>query len=202
MTDLFPELNKFGNLLPSDGEAYYYGAILNLQESDYYFKHLSSEIEWKAERLKMMGKEIVLKRKVAWYGTMPFEYSYSGTSKTALPFTADLLDLKFRVEQKSCSTYNACLLNYYPDGESGMAWHSDDENSIVAKSSIASLSFGAPRRFLLKHRFTGEQKELVLEHGSLLEMKGETQAFWLHSVPKSKTIHGARINLTFRKMKE
>jgi alkylated DNA repair dioxygenase AlkB len=104
------------------------------------------------------------------------------------------------VEEYAEIKFNSCLLNLYHDGNEGMGWHSDDEKSIEKNSTIASLSFGAERKFSFKHKQTKQTISLVLEHGSLLMMKDATQTNWLHSLPKSEKVIGSRINLTFRKM--
>jgi alkylated DNA repair dioxygenase AlkB len=110
------------------------------------------------------------------------------------------MEIKQLATSQTGSNYNACLLNLYHDGEEGMGWHSDDEKEIVPNSSIASLSFGAERKFAIKHKATKEKHSLLLESGSLFEMLGSFQKHWLHSMPKSKKIIAPRINLTFRQM--
>lgn len=110
------------------------------------------------------------------------------------------MQLKAIVEELTGQKHNSCLLNLYHTGDEGMAWHSDDEKSLGKNTSIASLSFGAERKFALKHRVSKDPVSLILENGSLLVMKGATQTNWLHSLPKSKKITEPRINLTFRTM--
>ena len=149
----------------------------------------------------MFGKRIITKRKAAWYGDQPFPYSYSKVTKVALAFTPDLLILKEKAEVVSDETYNSCLLNLYHTGEEAMTWHSDDEKEIVPNSAIASFSFGAERKFSFRHKQTKHTTSLLLEHGSLLVMKGETQTHWLHKLPPTKGVRSPRINLTFRNMK-
>jgi alkylated DNA repair dioxygenase AlkB len=113
-----------------------------------------------------------------------------------------LNEIKNKVEQISKEKFNSCLLNLYHDGNEGMGWHSDDEKMIVPKSAIASVSFGAQRKFVFKHKKDKTQVSTILENGSLLVMKGETQIEWLHALPKSLKIKAARINLTFRMIVE
>jgi alkylated DNA repair dioxygenase AlkB len=110
------------NLLPQDGAVNYYGAVMSSLQANTYFTRLLNEIEWKNDEAIILGKHIVTKRKVAWYGAKPFQYTYSKTTKTALPWTEDLLALKKLVETESKETYNSCLLNLYHDGSEGMAW--------------------------------------------------------------------------------
>lgn len=201
--NLFEDLNdKNLNLLPKDGEVNYYGKILSKEKSDYYYEELLNEIEWKNDKAIIFGKEIITKRKVAWYGDSPFEYTYSNISKYALSWTKELLELKQIVEQETGETFNSCLLNLYHNGEEGMAWHSDGETDLKKDGAIASVSFGAERKFAFKHKQTKEKVELLLEHGSLLIMKGKTQTYWLHRLPPAKKVNSPRINLTFRTIVE
>jgi alkylated DNA repair dioxygenase AlkB len=144
------------------------------------------------------GKHLVTSRKVAWYGDHNFSYTYSGTTKRALLWTKELLDLKKIVERYSGVTFNSCLLNLYHNGSEGMAWHSDDEKALGKNTNIASLSFGAERKFSFKHKRTKESVSLVLESGSLLMMKGSTQSHWMHRLPPTTKVSRPRINLTFR----
>lgn len=196
---LFPNhIDRNKNYLPHDGIVNYYGRLFSGKESDYYFEKLLATIEWRNDEAIIYGKKIVTKRKVAWYGEKPFEYTYSNITKQALPWTQELLELKFIAEKESGETYNSCLLNLYHTGEEGMAWHSDGETDLKKNGAIASLSFGAERKFAFKHKHTGEKVELLLEHGSLLVMKGTTQTHWLHRLPPTKKITTPRVNLTFR----
>ena len=190
------------NILPKDGMVNYYGKLLDKKEADHYFEKLISTIQWKNDEAIIFGKKIITKRKVAWYGEKPFEYTYSKTTKSALPWTQELLELKSRIEQETGDTFNSCLLNLYHTGEEGMAWHSDGEADLKKNGSIASLSFGAERKFSFKHKRTKETVSLLLQHGSLLMMKGTTQQNWLHRLPPAKLIIKPRINLTFRTIEE
>lgn len=145
-----------------------------------------------------MVKKIITKRKVAWYGDEQFSYTYSNSTKVALPWTSELLTLKKAIEKVAGETFNSCLLNLYHSGEEGMAWHSDGEKDLKKEGAIASVSFGAERKFCFKHKETSEKFEMLLPHGSLLIMKGKTQANWLHRLPPTKKILTPRVNLTFR----
>ena len=197
--DLFntlPDKNK--NYLPKDGTVNYYGKLLNQKDADYYLKNLLDSIEWRNDEAIIYGRKIITKRKVAWYGDKEYEYTYSNTTKSALPWTKELLELKLLIEQHTGETFNSCLLNLYHNGEEGMAWHSDGEKALKKNGAIASLSFGAERKFAFKHKLSKETIGLVLEHGSLLVMKDNTQSNWLHRLPPAKLISRPRVNLTFR----
>lgn len=197
--DLFsPEYDPNTNLLPRDGTVLYYGKIMDYSKAEYYYNRLLENIEWKNDEAVIFGKLIITKRKVAWYGDKNFKYSYSNVTKEALSWTTELLELKSLTEQITGETYNSCLLNLYHDGNEGMAWHSDGEKDLKQNGAIASLSFGAQRKFAFKHKTTKETVSLMLEQGSLLVMKDETQTHWLHRLPPSKKIIKPRINLTFR----
>jgi alkylated DNA repair dioxygenase AlkB len=197
--DLF-NTGEYANLLPYDGESYYYGQIVSAAEAKHYLEKLLDNIAWKNDEAVIFGKHIITKRKVAWYGDNAFSYTYSNITKQALPWTPELLALKKITEQITGTKYNSCLLNLYHDGNEGMAWHSDDEKSLGKNTSIASLSFGAERKFAFKHRETKHTLSLILESGSLLLMKGATQSNWLHQLPKTTKINRPRVNLTFRTM--
>lgn len=198
--DLFNS-NPISNILPYDGEVDYYGAIFNLDAARYYFDSLLNNLKWENDKTIMFGKLIVTKRKVAWYGDKPFDYTYSKTTKSALPWTKELLELKEITENNTGEKFNSCLLNLYHSGDEGMSWHSDDEKDLKKNGAIASLSFGAERRFSFKHKGTKQHISILLENGSLLVMKGATQTQWLHRLPPTKKVKSARINLTFRTIK-
>lgn len=189
-----------GNLLPFDGEVNYYGKVLTATESTTYFDRLHNTIQWQHDEVVLFGKRHITKRKVAWYGDAGYAYTYSNTTKQALPFTEELLQLKQLAEKYSDASFNSCLLNLYHHGEEGMSWHSDDEACFGENPTIASISLGAERRFLFRHKQTKQTVEILLENGSLLVMKATTQTNWLHSLPKTTKVGKPRINLTFRRM--
>ena len=197
--DLFGNLADANhNLLPKDGTVNYYGKILQKEEADAFYRQLLKNIEWKNDEAIIFGKKILTKRKVAWYGDENFEYTYSNSTKKAILWTPELLKLKALAEEKTGEKFNSCLLNLYHSGDEGMAYHSDGEKDLKKNGAIASLSFGAERKFSFKHKFTKEKVDLLLEHGSLLVMKDQTQSFWLHRLPPTKKVFTPRINLTFR----
>ncbi len=186
------------NLLPKDGTVEYWNDLISESNSDDYLHALLRTIDWRKDELYMFGKKIITKRKVAWYGDNPFEYTYSKSTKRALPWTDELQELKTIIENKTGDTFNSCLLNLYHTGSEGMGWHADNEKELLIHGAIASLSFGAERKFVLKHKETKEKVELILQHGSLLMMKGTTQDHWLHRLPPTKKVTSPRVNLTFR----
>lgn len=186
------------NLLPYDGAADYYGKVFTARESVHYLDRLLTTIEWRNDEAIIFGKHIQTKRKAAWYGDNAYSYTYSNTTKQALPWTEDLLELKRKAEDLSGARYNSCLLNLYHNGEEGMSWHSDSERELEKEGAIASFSFGAERKFQFKHRRTGQLVEILLESGSLLVMRGLCQTFWMHALPKTKKVVRPRVNLTFR----
>ncbi|WP_373745879.1 alpha-ketoglutarate-dependent dioxygenase AlkB [Neisseria dentiae] len=201
--DLFgTPLQPEANLLPYDGIVNDYGVIFAAHRADALLDALLRDIPWRHDEAVVYGRRITTARKVAWYGDGAFSYTYSGITRTALPWSGVLPEIKRTVEARlaavSPTVFNSCLLNLYSDGLEGMAWHSDDEKELGRNTVIASVSFGATRKFAFKHKRTGEKRELMLSHGQLLVMRGETQSHWLHAVMKSAKIHEPRINLTFR----
>lgn len=190
--------NQKINLLFGEGEAYYFGRILNAKKAAHYFNRLMETIDWQQDEVIIFGKRIVTKRMTGWYGEKEFDYTYSKITRKARLWTPELIELKNMVEEKTGLEFNSCLLNLYHSGEEGMSWHSDAEAELGKDPAIASLSLGAERKFVLKNKASGEKISLNLENGSLLLMKGQTQKYWLHSLPKTKKVKEPRINLTFR----
>jgi alkylated DNA repair dioxygenase AlkB len=197
-----PQLAEPINVLPCDGEANYFGEVMPEEEAQQYFLLLLKQLAWRPDQAMIFGKLIETKRKVAWYADtqdgQPFNYTYSNITKQSLPFTKELLVLKALVEENTGESYNSCLANLYHSGEEGMAWHSDGETDLKRHGAIASLSFGASRKFAFKHKANKNVIALPLHSGSLLVMKGITQEHWFHRLPPTKTVVEARINLTFR----
>jgi len=194
---LFPDLYQ-KNILPYDGEVIYLGPIMDQSKAVSFYSKLIDSIAWENDRANMFGKIIITKRKVAWYGDQAYSYTYSKVTKTALPWTEELKEIKSLVELKAEEKFNSCLMNLYHSGDEGMAWHSDGEKDLKKNGAIASLSLGAVRKFSFKHKTSKERVDITLEAGSLLIMKGRTQEHWLHRLPPTKKVNTARINLTFR----
>jgi len=188
------------NFLHRDGIAIYHEKVISDEQINQVYSALLKDINWENEKVVMFGKEIITKRKVAFYSDPYIAYRYASVTKIGAPWREPLIILKNIVEFFTKEKYNACLLNLYHNGEEAMGWHSDNEKEMMANSPIASLSIGASRKFSFKHKVTKETISLQLGNGSLLEMKGETQAHWWHALSKSKRITEPRINLTFRQM--
>ncbi|SEW45239.1 Alkylated DNA repair dioxygenase AlkB [Chitinophaga sp. YR573] len=187
------------NLLPKDGEVYFYPELFTAPESDYFFDILSKEIAWKQEPVFIMGRNILQPRLTAWYGDPDKPYSYSGITMQPHPWTPALMEIKSRIEAVAGVRFTSALLNFYRDGQDSMGWHRDNEKELGINPVIGSVSFGSPRTFALKH-YTDKTltEKIPLTHGSFLLMKGSTQHHWLHSIPKQLKVTAGRINLTFR----
>ncbi|HPQ95437.1 MAG: alpha-ketoglutarate-dependent dioxygenase AlkB [Thiothrix sp.] len=196
----FPETDVPRNILPYDGEGIYYGQIFSAGQAAHYLRLFLAEIPWQHDEAMFFGKHIVTARQVAWFGDAHYDYTYSGRTRTARPWTPGLQAIKAEVERLGGAHYNSCLLNLYADGSQGMGWHHDDEKGLGVDSDIASVSFGAMRRFDFRHKHNKAKVSLHLPAGSLLIMRGRTQACWQHQVPKSRKIIEPRVNLTFRRM--
>jgi alkylated DNA repair dioxygenase AlkB len=191
-----PELVKISN-----GEFLYIPNFFGMGQSDLFFKALLNEIEWKQEEMIMYGKSIKFPRLTAWYGDNDKPYTFSGITLSPKRWTNVLKKIKREIELKAETTFNSVLLNLYRDGNDSISWHTDAEKELGENPVIASVNFGATRKFQLRHKETNENIELYLCHGSLLIMKGELQHYWQHQVPKTKKRVGERINLTFRVIK-
>lgn len=196
---LFPISSE--NLLPFDGETFYFGDFFKKTAADQFFEKLKSEIEWKQEPIKIFGKAIMQPRLTALYGNPEKPYGYSGIIMQPFAWTDFLLEIKNRVEEKAKTNFTHVLLNYYRDGKDSMGWHRDNEAVLGPNPTIASVSFGETREFQIRHHTEKKYKlKLPLDHGSLLIMSGNSQHHWEHQIPKTTKSIGPRINLTFRKI--
>lgn len=186
-----------------DGEVIIYRHCFAQSESDRFFQDLFHNLNWRQERIKFFGKEVDVPRLTAWYGDEGKSYKYSGIKMDPNPWTPSLIAIKKKVETVTRLKFNSVLVNLYRQGKDSMAWHSDDEPELGINPAIASVSFGATRRFLLRHKLNKslDTLEVALTHGSLLLMQGQTQHFWQHQIPKTSKVSIPRINLTFRIIK-
>lgn len=205
------QLDLFANLNSSDapagawveldhGEYIYIPGFFNPGESDQYFNSLRHQVDWKQESMSMYGRKVAFPRLMAWFGSDNQPYSFSGITLYPSFWLPELLEIKNRIEPVAGLTFNRALLNLYRDGRDSVSWHTDAEPELGRNPVIASVSFGATRKFQLRHLHTKEKIDLDLTHGSLLIMQGEMQHYWQHQIPKTSKTVGERINLTFRVM--
>ena len=197
--DLFDNQQEYHEI--DDGAFLHVQEFITKLESDIYFTVLKDKIAWQQEKMKMYGKELPFPRLTAWYGDAGRTYSFSGLTLKPKPWTDSLRELKNRVEVKTDATFNSVLLNRYRDGNDSISWHQDDEKDLGKDPMIASLNFGATRRFQLRHLQSKEKINMDLKHGSLFVMLGKLNHHWQHQIPKTKKSVGERINLTFRHIK-
>jgi alkylated DNA repair dioxygenase AlkB len=185
-----------------DGEVIIYRHCFKQSESDQLLQNLVNSLNWRQEKIKFFGKEINEPRLTAWYGDEGKFYKYSGIKMNPNPWTPDLITIKEKIETVLKLKFNSVLVNLYRQGKDSMGWHSDDEPELGDNPTIASVSFGATRRFQLRHKYNKTLSlEVALTHGSLLLMRGKTQHFWKHQIPKTSKVLTPRINLTFRVIK-
>ena len=200
--DLFSDSNnEFEIIQIQDGEYIYVPNFFSKDESDLYFKMLLNEINWKQQVINMYGKSINFPRLTAWYGDNDKPYSFSGIILEPESWIQPLFEIKQLIETKYSTVFNSVLLNLYRNGNDSISWHTDAEKELGRNPIIASVNFGATRKFQLRHNVTNDKVELNLSHGSLLIMQGELQHNWQHQVPKTKQLVKERINLTFRFIK-
>ncbi len=185
-----------------DSHILYFPGFLSPAQADKYYQHFYKNVSWRQDPIHIFGKVYAQPRLTALYGDNGKSYSYSGITMRPLKFDSSLLELKKKVEAIARASFSSCLLNLYRDGNDSNGWHADDEKELGKNPVIASISLGQNRYFHLRHKKRRELKhKLLLEHGSLLLMQGETQQYWQHQVPKTKKPVHPRINLTFRYIK-
>jgi alkylated DNA repair dioxygenase AlkB len=191
---LFPESNS---ILPFQGNLLYEPAFFTKKEADDCLLGLQTEIPWKQEPIVLFGKKIMQPRLTAWMGEKP--YTYSGITMQPHPFGATMMIIKNKLEAFTHCQFNTALLNLYRTGTDSMGWHRDNEKELGPTPIIASISFGAVREFQFRHYQTKNHlTKLPLAHGSLLIMRGLTNTYWEHRIPKTSKPLPPRINLTFR----
>lgn len=190
------------NLQLPHSDIRYFSNFLNSQKADSYFQSLRKNVKWQQDDIKIFGKTYAQPRLTALFANNGKPYSYSNITMQAHEFTPEILEIKKHIETKTDVKFTTCLLNLYRDGNDSNGWHADNEKELGINPVIASITLGQERFFHLKHRTQKELKhKLLLEHGSLLVMQGETQHYWLHQIAKTKKPIGERINLTFRVIK-
>jgi alkylated DNA repair dioxygenase AlkB len=196
--DLFSSANSLVPIPIEDGAlALQRQLVLPLSNAD-VLARLIAETAWRAETVTVFGKRHLQPRLTAWHGEA--SYTYSGLTLDPLPFTPLLQQIRAAVEAATGCRFNSVLLNYYRDGRDSMGMHSDDEPELGAEPAIASVSFGATRTFILRHKRSKRTVKLELDDGSLLFMSGAMQKNWLHGINKTARTLGARVNLTFRQI--
>lgn len=183
-----------------DGEVTYIANFLSADQASEYFRRLYTDLNWQQETIMIAGRQQTVPRLVCWYGDAGAVYHYSGTTHYPQPWTAELVELKQKIETLTGWRFNSVLANLYRDGRDSMGWHADNEKALGRNPCIASLSLGQNRRFKLRHNKKIETLDLELASGSLLLMAGSLQHHWRHCLPKSQRIMGPRINLTFRRI--
>ena len=185
-----------------DAEISYFPNFYDKVTADEIYSELQKNILWQQDDIKVYGKIYRQPRLTALYGNEGLSYSYSNITMYPHLWTLLLQKIKVKVEQVAMTSFSTVLLNYYRDGKDSNGWHADNEKELGLNPIIGSLTFGAERVFQLKHNTQKDQKKsIVLEHGSLLLMKGTTQHFWKHQIPKTAKPIDPRINLTFRVIK-
>ncbi|RYE51056.1 MAG: alpha-ketoglutarate-dependent dioxygenase AlkB [Hyphomicrobiales bacterium] len=198
---LIENLRKAGHEAHSWSEGESWVLFVKDYAEGFDFARLDEDIAWRQDHIRMFGRSIALPRRTAWYGDPGANYVYSGIKNEALPWTSLLQNLLDRLRNDLGREWNSVLANRYADGDQHQGYHADDEKELGDRPLIASLSFGATRRFLVKKR-SGDAKAEVfdLDDKSLLLMGGRLQEDYVHALAKTKKAVGARINLTFRQI--
>ncbi len=185
------------SLLPRDGVITYHQAVFREPLADELLSALVRELPWEQHDARFFGRSVPLPRLTTWFG--PLEYAYSGVVHPPRPMPPLVAEIRDAIAPW-CGPADSVLANLYRSGRDSVAWHADDEVIWGPDPLIGSVSFGATRRFVLRHRELGERVAIDLEHGSLLVMAGRTQQCWLHAIPKTAATVGLRVNLTFRRI--
>lgn len=201
MNSLFQNSSEPIHFDLKEADIIYYPNFYSFLEANSIFEKLLNEIPWQQDDIKVYGKVYAQPRLTALFGNDGKPYSYSNIKMQPHPWNLILQKMKFQIENVIAENFTTVLLNLYRNGKDSNGWHADNEKELGTNPVIASLSFGEERYFHLQHNTDKELKlKILLEHGSLLVMKGTTQHFWKHQIPKTAKPIGNRINLTFRKI--
>jgi alkylated DNA repair dioxygenase AlkB len=200
LNDLFPSEKIEFSL--ENAEIVYYPSFFSLEKSNDFFMRLQNEVSWQHDPITVYGNSYLQPRLTALYGNEGKPYKYSNIVMQPNPWSALIMFIKNEIEEVCQTNFTTVLLNNYRNGKDSNGWHADNEKELGRDPIIASVSFGAERVFQLKHNTKKDIKQnVILQHGSLLIMKGSTQHFYKHQIPKTEKKIGPRINLTFRVIK-
>ncbi|TNE40793.1 MAG: alpha-ketoglutarate-dependent dioxygenase AlkB [Sphingomonadales bacterium] len=185
-----------------DGDLRLFPAIDFAPTGKDMLSRLQASIPWRQESITLFGRTHAQPRLICWMGDAGCTYRYSGRTWHPEPWDSLVADLRSQVEGLTGERFNSALLNLYRNGSDSMGFHADDEPELGKTPVIASLSFGAERVMHFRHRHDHSlpTRKIALPDGSLLVMRGETQANWRHAIPKTRRPVGPRINLTFRRI--
>ncbi|MCX8081048.1 MAG: alpha-ketoglutarate-dependent dioxygenase AlkB [Bacteroidia bacterium] len=190
------------NLLPRDGELYYYPNYINEELGKTIWEYFQDYVEWRKDTIRIFGKTYPLPRLQDFFGDEEkLCYTYSSIPLFAKPWPESLLRCKNKIEHDFNIQFNCALVNYYRDGHDSNGRHSDDEPELGKNPILASVSLGAERKFRYFHKTENALKyHIMLRHGDLLIMKGAMQHHWFHEIPKEKKVKYPRLNITFRRI--
>ena len=200
MSSIFPTEKVIIKL--QDAELEYYPAFFDFDQANELFSKLIQEVSWQQDDITVYGKIHAQPRLTALYGNEGKPYGYSNIVMQPHNWSPLIMFIKTEIEIICQENFTTVLLNNYRNGKDSNGWHADNEKELGRNPIIASVSFGAARVFQMKHNTIKDLKQnITLEHGSLLIMKGTTQHFWKHQIPKTAKPINERINLTFRIIK-
>lgn len=185
-----------------EADVSYFPHAFSRQDADRFLENLQTELPWRQDTIVLFGKPVKIPRLQSWHGDPQCTYTYSNLTLSPHPWTKTLLSIKTCCESLCASKhdirFNSVLANWYRDGKDSMSFHSDDEPELGINPVIASVTLGASRPFVFKHKETKQKYTQVLEHGSVLIMAGTTQSHYVHGIAKTTKPIDGRINLTFR----
>lgn len=159
----------------------------------------------------MYGRPVNMPRNLGFFCAPGVSYGYffSRQLAAAKPITVELATLLELVNRLFGTEYNGALVNEYEDGDSSIADHRDDELGLDNARGVLSISFGAERKFQIKHwnpatnaPFPKKEKpwcEVPTKSCYALLMAGEDfQRVFSHGIPKQKGV-GRRVSITWRR---
>jgi alkylated DNA repair dioxygenase AlkB len=132
---------------------------------------------------------------------VPRLLSFYGEGETLPdPLLSEARDaLSARYADELGEPFTTAGLCFYRDGNDSVAWHGDTiGRSRTEDTMVAIVSFGNPRRLMLRPRGGGQSIGFALGHGDLIVMGGSCQRTWEHAILKTARPAGPRISVQFR----
>jgi alkylated DNA repair dioxygenase AlkB len=150
---------------------------------DALFDELRASVSWRTETMKMYDRVVDVPRLVG------------GLREGERPPLVEAMRLALSARYGEEFVRTSVAL--YRDGKDSVAFHGDTTARNMLQAIVATVSLGAPRRFLMKPADGGRSIPFALGGGDLLVMGGTAQRTWRHGIPKVAHA-GPRIALMFR----
>jgi alkylated DNA repair dioxygenase AlkB len=105
--------------------------------------------------------------------------------------------MRVALERRYATEFPRVSVALYRNGSDSVAWHGDYVARTLPEALVATVSIGAPRKFLVRPSGGGRSRAMALGCGDLLVMGGSCQRTHQHAIPKVARAE-PRIAIMFR----